>query len=329
MNRTPRKMKIIYKIIIVAVCLADMMCVYAEEFKVGSFKALPNDISAFINPVKDLNDEDCGLIKIIAPEEFAFSSPLGIVRRIDKVGEIWLYLPRKSKKLTIKHPKYGVLRDYMLPEKIESHLTYEMRIDLPVVDYRSAASGIEIAKTITDTLIVTKTDTLRIEIPKKKTPFSMSVIAMATLGGNSHTLLGGVMLTAMRAHGGYVRVSSDFGRNVNAIAVSDKNGNIDGASPFYSGQTRNSAFQISGGAVHRLLSWLNVFEGIGYGRNRRYWQRAESEGSGYVRNSFYSYDGVLIEAGVIASCKKLQVSASVATIEGSQWFGSLGIGIKF
>lgn len=63
------------------------------------------------HPVRDLNDEPCALVKVEAPSDFAFSTPLGIVSRKDKVGEIWLYLPKGSKLLTIKHPEWGVLRD--------------------------------------------------------------------------------------------------------------------------------------------------------------------------------------------------------------------------
>ena len=51
---------------------------------------MPNDVSAFITPVRDLNDEPCALVKVEAPSDFAFSTPLGIVSRKDKVGEIWL-----------------------------------------------------------------------------------------------------------------------------------------------------------------------------------------------------------------------------------------------
>lgn len=322
-------MNAIHKLSLLAVCFLYAWGMYAGDFSVGSFRQLPNDISAFINPVKDLNDEDCALIKIIAPEDFVFSSPLGIVKRIDKVGEIWLYLPRKSKMLTIKHPEYGVLRDYAFPEKIESHLTYEMLINLPAKDIPMDGPQTSLTTLVTDTLIVTKTDTVMLKTPKSRTPFSMSLLATATLGGNARTLMGGLMLTAMRAHGAYVSVSSDFCRNVRTIASSDKTGCIDGVCPFYSGHTRNSAFQVSGGAVHKISSHFNIFEGVGYGHNRRYWQKAASEGGGYVKNSHYSYDGVLIEAGVMASYRKLQVSASISTIEGSQWFGSTGVGIKF
>ena len=82
------------------------------RFKVSGFKVLPNDISAFITPVRDLNGDACALVKVVAQKEFAFSSPLGIVKRKNEVGEIWLYLPHGTKLLTIKHPRWGVLRDY-------------------------------------------------------------------------------------------------------------------------------------------------------------------------------------------------------------------------
>ena len=84
-----------YLLFLLIVFLKATPDVSAQRFSVASFRQLPNDVSAFIDPVRDLNDEDCGLVKVIASEDFAFSTPLGIVKRVDKVGEIWLYLPRK------------------------------------------------------------------------------------------------------------------------------------------------------------------------------------------------------------------------------------------
>ena len=83
-------------------CQATM---FSQEFSVASFQVLPNDVSAFIHHVRDLNDEACALIKVEAPSDFAFSTPLGIVKRKDEVGEIWLYVPRGTKMLTLKHPQ--------------------------------------------------------------------------------------------------------------------------------------------------------------------------------------------------------------------------------
>lgn len=102
-----------------------------STFTVESFRQLPTDVSAFIDAVRDLNGEACALLKVVAPADFAFSSPLGIVERRDKVGEIWLFLPKGTKSITLKHPQWGVLRDYKFGTKLESRMTYEMRLRLP------------------------------------------------------------------------------------------------------------------------------------------------------------------------------------------------------
>ena len=46
-------------------------------------------------------------------------------------GEIWIYVPRGSKKITLKHPRWGVLLDYAFPKKLDSHMSYELRIECP------------------------------------------------------------------------------------------------------------------------------------------------------------------------------------------------------
>lgn len=43
---------------------------------------------------------------------------LGIIKIEKKTGEYWVYLPHGSKKITIKHDKLGLLRDYVFPEAI-------------------------------------------------------------------------------------------------------------------------------------------------------------------------------------------------------------------
>ena len=72
-------------IAIMSLLLMPFSC-SAQDFSVASFRLLPNDVSAFIDNVRDLNDEACALMKIEAPSDFAFSTPLGIVKRKDEVG---------------------------------------------------------------------------------------------------------------------------------------------------------------------------------------------------------------------------------------------------
>ena len=112
-------------------CLAGGLA-HAQEFSVRTFRMLPNDISAYIDPVRDLNGEACALVKVVGDKDFAFSSPLGIVKRRNDVGEIWLYLPNGTRLLTLKHPQWGVIRDYRFHTPLESRMTYELVLTPPL-----------------------------------------------------------------------------------------------------------------------------------------------------------------------------------------------------
>lgn len=300
----------------------------AQQFSVSSFRQLPSDVSAFINPVRDLNDEDCGLVKVTASADFAFSSPLGIVKREDKVGEIWLYLPPRSKKITIKHPEWGVMRDYIFPERIVSHMTYEMRIDEPVKTPVAVASATPVVTTVTDTLVVTVVDTLVVAPVKMRIPLNVSVLATVGYGGRSQGITGGIMALVLKRHGAFAHVASDFGTTGAVKGECDKYGNIAGSKPFYTGRTRQSILLANVGLAHRLTDRLTVFEGLGYSETALAWELAPSEGGGYVKNTHYSTSGISFEAGMVFRCGKIALSASVISIGGSEWFGSIGVGIK-
>ena len=138
----------------VTTCEAEVTDTSAVKFKVTGFRVLSNDVSAFITPVRDLNNEACALLKVVARQDFAFSSPLGIVKRKDEVGEIWLYLPKGTRRITIKHPRWGVLRNYRLPLALESHVAYEMTISEPRIPMAYEHDTVILTKTIVDTVAV-------------------------------------------------------------------------------------------------------------------------------------------------------------------------------
>ena len=91
----------------------------------------------------DQNGEKAALIKIQAPERgFTFDGgSLGIVAREEHDGEIWLYVPRQAKKLTVQHKDYGVLREYYYPVPIEGARTYEMYLDIGIGRYVTITAG--------------------------------------------------------------------------------------------------------------------------------------------------------------------------------------------
>ena len=100
------------RLFLIATLLSLTICGRSQQFKADSLRVLPNDISASMEPVYDLNNDICALVKVVCSHDFAFSSPLGIAKRRNETGEVWLYLPEGSMLLTIKHPQWGVLRDY-------------------------------------------------------------------------------------------------------------------------------------------------------------------------------------------------------------------------
>ncbi len=302
--------------------------ILAQDFQVVEFRDLPNDISAFINPVKDLNDEGCALLKVVVSSpDFAFSTPLGIAKRIDKEGEIWLYLPRGSKKITLKHPAWGVLRDYMFPSRLESHKTYELNIKEPIRHEINTAIT-PIVTTIRDTVVLTKVDTLIVPTSRPLIPLEADALLTAGIGGKATYLTWGFMIAVMKRHGGFLHISTDFG-NTGALSEScDRHGLIDGKERYYSGQTKRKAFMATAGAAHRAGQKFVIFEGIGYSSTALAWQLAASEGGQYVKNSYFSSHGVTAEVGLMFRHRRVCIEASVLTIKGTEWFGNLGIGIR-
>lgn len=188
----------------------------AQEFSVESFRQLPNDVSAFINVVYDLNDDACALVKVIAPTDFAFSTPLGIVKRKDEVGEIWLYIPKGSRMLTLKHPEWGVLRDYRFDKPLESHMSYELRLNLPkpqITEFH-------------DTIETIKTDTITIERMRPMVPLKFHTLATVAMHKESPSY--GVFFAMMRRNGFFLHYSSNMKSLGTTIGSCNKDGDQEG-----------------------------------------------------------------------------------------------------
>ena len=115
-----------------AIHLLLLICglAYSQTISVSSFKLLDYDLTANTAGTmeQDQNGETAALIKVVTTQVgFTFDGgALGIVKTKQTPGEVWVYVPRGSKKITIKHPQLGVLRDYYYPIAIEAARTYEM-----------------------------------------------------------------------------------------------------------------------------------------------------------------------------------------------------------
>ena len=116
--------------ILLALILLSFLGVSAQNISVKSFQPLPYDGAASsLNGKRiDQNGEVAAIIKVVTTETgFSFEGGrLGIVDTQQRNGEIWVWVPRASRRITILHQKFGVLRNYEFPLPIEAERTYEM-----------------------------------------------------------------------------------------------------------------------------------------------------------------------------------------------------------
>lgn len=320
----------LFRLLAIALCLWAAGKAYAQEFIVRSFRMLPNDITAYIESVRDLNDEACALLKVVGDKDFVFSSPLGIVKRKNDVGEIWIYLPKGSVMITIKHPQWGVLRDYRFPSPLESRMTYELTLN-PPLGYQHPVElpaleehpmPLDTARHRTGILPMPPAERPR----RPREPWRRLLLVNVGLQGDGPSA--GLRIALMRRHGAYLMVQKDFHAMPRTKGECDRNGIPTGATeaPYYTGRTENGRWMLMAGGIHRIIGDFCLYEGIGYGQRDIAWER---DNGVLLRNKDYSRRGFSAEAGCLYRFYRTAVSAGVMTIQGQYWEAAVGLGINF
>ena len=113
--------------------LTAATAVSAQEMRVISMKQSPMDLTAARNQRKDLNDVPCALVKVQMPDGAVFEgNVMGPVEF--RTGEHWVYMPRNSKELVVKHPLAKPLHVKFAQqglEPLQSNVTYVLDIGMP------------------------------------------------------------------------------------------------------------------------------------------------------------------------------------------------------
>ncbi len=313
-----------YRILCIVILLCMTMTVRAQQFKVVGFKQLPHDISAYIEPVRDNNDEACALLKVACSTDFAFSSPLGIVKRRNEVGEVWLYLPNGSVSITLKHPKWGVLRDYLFTKPLESRMTYELVVNEPLqstVAPLTFTLGNEPQLLRQDTLILVSQKQRRPKIPIKW----MTTIALTLT--NDHPLLG-LRLAVMKRHGIYLFAGSDLHQRPDTDGDTDNQSRVSTSDvrTYDTGETKSSNRLFMGGFIHSIGRHLLIYEGAGWGQRVVAWEQMDGR---WFKNTDQSLEGWGAEIGAGYHRNHWVITAGVQTLQGKQWGGSVSVGLFF
>lgn len=103
----------IFSIIVLAAVAA-----VAQTMSVAGFEERPMDMDARVtHPVTDPNGQTCALIKVETTQTgFGFDTGvIQVVKTEQKIGEVWVYVQPRVKKITIMHQDYEPVRDYYFP----------------------------------------------------------------------------------------------------------------------------------------------------------------------------------------------------------------------
>ena len=301
----------------------------AQQFSVHSFRLLPNDISAYINPVKDLNREACALIKVVGAPEFVFSTPLGIVKRKEEVGEIWIYVPSGTIQITIKHPQWGVLRDFNFESPLESRMTYELVLlppkeqllhskEMKMVDGKPFRIAIH-PKRVPEMTKLSVPFCGRVQIP-------WSYLLLASTGISKTTYSWGIRAGMIKRHGYYLTFSSKSYSMPKTIDECDGNGYVQsqGGIPYYTGKVLTGNWKAMLGGVYRLRGRFCMYGGVGYGEKSVVWETSDGD---YLYNTGLSVKGVSAELGLLYHFQSLAFSVGTSSIKGKYWEATIGLGI--
>ena len=107
----------------------------AQEMSVNIFYHDQTDLTAITRGTEkfDQNGNRCALIKLeTTVKNFTFEvGVLGVVAVVEQPAETWIYVPYGIRKLSIKHPEYGMIRNYTLPCSIDMGCTYILKLNMP------------------------------------------------------------------------------------------------------------------------------------------------------------------------------------------------------
>ena len=208
-------------------CMLMATALSAQNISVASFKLLDSDLTAYTAGTmeRDQNGEVAALIKVVTTEQgFVFDGGMtGIVKIKQEVGELWVYVPHGIKKVTIKHPQLGVLRDYYFPIPIEKARTYEMVLTTGRVEtiVNRTANKQYVTFTVNPSNAMVELDGIPLDVDsdgyaEKAMPYGTYSYRVSC--ANYHTEAGQVAVTAQGKAEVAVTLRPNFGRGKNGGA---------------------------------------------------------------------------------------------------------------
>lgn len=116
-----KKLRIVGVTVLLLVCSSTQ----AQDIEIREFRQNVTSLIGSVNPVYDNTDQACAVIRFFVRDTtFVVEGNMGVMKRISQLGEIMVYVPAATKRLTVRHEGLLPLR-YELPSKLEPKKTYD------------------------------------------------------------------------------------------------------------------------------------------------------------------------------------------------------------
>ena len=281
-----KKRKIILLILLLILCAV----LNAQELKVKSFEKLERDLMARTNERLDLNDVPCAIVRMSVAEAKSFTFEGNIIGDvIYRPGEAIVYMTARSRNVTIKSDKFGILK-YEFPERLEKQTVYKLSMKLELSEEQ-----------------------------KRRT------LVMPVFGLNK-AFSYGVMVGLVKKYGPYIKAKYDFKSNSTSLTCTDDGYNQAGNEVWFTGQKKNTRMSITAGAMMRVILPLYVYAGTGYGYRTLAWETVDGK---WAKSKEHSYNGLEFETGLVYRYTNYAISAGIQTNQFKYWEANIGIGIMF
>ena len=123
--------------------MAFAIQIYAQDIKVTTFERNITSLIASMDPVYDNAGEACAVVRFFVRDEgFEIEPNLGVLKRENKTGEVRLWLPIGTKRLTVRHQGAMPLSGYEIPVALEPKVTYDATLEITEAKKPQIASNI-------------------------------------------------------------------------------------------------------------------------------------------------------------------------------------------
>lgn len=102
-----------------------------KKIRVTKFERNVTSLIGSMKQVQDNSGEACAVLRVrMTDDEFEIEPNLGVLHREEATGEVRLWIPIDTKRLTIRHPGVLPLAGYEIPVRLEPKVTYDAEVEI-------------------------------------------------------------------------------------------------------------------------------------------------------------------------------------------------------